>query len=89
MPTPLDRLLQSPAKAALLAFAGIITAVSAYAIFSDTPVFPANLRDGGEDGGRFLGPVGDPDTWTLLEVRRWLEVVSSLFSGVYKGREME
>jgi len=51
-------------------------AVSAYAIFSDTPVFPANLRDG-EDGrgaGRLVGPVGDPDTWTLPEVRGWLQV---------------
>ncbi|KAF2842925.1 hypothetical protein M501DRAFT_993709 [Patellaria atrata CBS 101060] len=60
MPTPLDRALNS--KNAFLAFSGVIAAAAAWTIWGPSDIFPAE-RD----------PTGDPGTWTLTELRRWLE----------------
>lgn len=48
------------------AFGGAITAAAAFTIWG-SDLFPAQ-----ED------PKGDPDGWTMEEMRRWLEAVSRL-----------
>ncbi|OJD31123.1 uncharacterized protein BKCO1_520005 [Diplodia corticola] len=58
MPTPLDRLTQS--RGAFFAFAGIVTAATAWVVWGGD-VFPAEPD-----------PVGDPAAWTSTELRRWL-----------------
>lgn len=58
MPTQLDRALNS--KNLFIGFAGMVTAVAAWSIFG-TDVFPAQ-----ED------PKGNPEGWTVEEMRRWL-----------------
>ncbi|KAB2572255.1 hypothetical protein DIS24_g10744 [Lasiodiplodia hormozganensis] len=58
MPTPLDRLTQS--RGAFFAFAGIVTAATAWVVWGGD-VFPAEPD-----------PTGDPATWTNTELRRWL-----------------
>ncbi|TKA76299.1 hypothetical protein B0A49_00899 [Cryomyces minteri] len=68
MPTPLDRALQS--RNAFLGFAGIITAVAAWTIWGPSDVFP-----------RAGDPVGDPESWTDDELRRWLEA-RKLYPGI-------
>ncbi|KAF6232020.1 hypothetical protein HO173_009857 [Letharia columbiana] len=60
MPTPLDRAMQS--RNAFFAFAGIVTAVSAWSIW------------GGEMFPGEKDPVGDPSKWADSELKRWLEV---------------
>ena len=47
-----------------LGFAGIVTAVAAWSIW------------GGDMFPREADPKGDPDNWTLEELRRWLSNVS-------------
>ncbi|KIW01629.1 hypothetical protein, variant [Verruconis gallopava] len=64
MPTPLDRALQS--KSAFFGFAGIITAVAAWSIWGTESMFPKEPD-----------PKGDPETWSLEELRRWLNNVGS------------
>ncbi|KAJ6263417.1 hypothetical protein Dda_1980 [Drechslerella dactyloides] len=60
--TPLDRVLSS--KNAVLAFGGIIALATAFTIFgNDTPLFPPP-----ED------PTGDPATWSIDQLRRWLDL---------------
>ncbi|TGZ79305.1 hypothetical protein EX30DRAFT_110362 [Ascodesmis nigricans] len=49
-------------KNAILAFAGIITAASMLAIFTDTPIFPPIAEPTGDD----------PETWSTFELREWL-----------------
>ncbi|KAI9724487.1 MAG: hypothetical protein M1812_000555 [Candelaria pacifica] len=61
MPTPLDRAMQS--RGSFLAFTGIVTAVAAWTIWGGD-MFPAE-KD----------PTGDPENWTISELRRWLEAV--------------
>ncbi|TKA61139.1 hypothetical protein B0A49_04681 [Cryomyces minteri] len=73
MPTPLDRALQS--RNAFLGFAGIITAVAAWTIWGPSDVFP-----------RAGDPVGDPESWTDDELRRWLEA-RKLYPGSTSTRE--
>ncbi|KAL3465558.1 hypothetical protein BJX64DRAFT_285489 [Aspergillus heterothallicus] len=58
MPTPLDRALNS--KNLFLGFAGMVTAAAAWAIWGNE-MFPAESD-----------PQGDPGSWTLDEMRRWL-----------------
>jgi len=60
-PTLLDRLTNS--KNAFLAFAGIIVGVSAWAVWRDDPLFRGNPDD----------PLGDPEGWTISQLREWLE----------------
>ncbi|KAJ9645201.1 hypothetical protein H2201_001004 [Coniosporium apollinis] len=60
MPTPLDRALNS--RNAFLAFAGLVTAVSAWTIWGPSDVFPSEPD-----------PKGDPENWTVTELRRWLD----------------
>lgn len=60
MPTQLDRALNS--KNLFLGFAGMVTAVAAWSIWG-TDVFPAQ-----DD------PKGNPDEWTIDEMKRWLRV---------------
>ncbi|KAF8464604.1 hypothetical protein BDZ91DRAFT_729461 [Kalaharituber pfeilii] len=48
---------------AFLAFTGLIVAVSAYTILKPDPIFP------GQDD-----PTGNPDDWTLGEMRKWLSL---------------
>jgi len=63
MPTPLDRALHS--KNAVLAFGGIVAAVTAWTMYwnSDTPLFPPEPD-----------PKGDPETWTETQLKRWLQL---------------
>ncbi|KAF2142147.1 uncharacterized protein K452DRAFT_298140 [Aplosporella prunicola CBS 121167] len=58
MPTPLDRLTQS--RGSFFAFTGIVTAAAAWMIWGND-MFPAEPD-----------PTGDPDAWTVTELRRWL-----------------
>ncbi|KKA17983.1 hypothetical protein T310_8073 [Rasamsonia emersonii CBS 393.64] len=67
MPTPLDRMLNS--KNLLLGFAGIVTAVAAWGIWGGD-IFPA-------EGD----PRGNPDDWTIEELRRWLRTVERASAG--------
>ncbi|KAF2669657.1 hypothetical protein BT63DRAFT_425336 [Microthyrium microscopicum] len=64
MPTPIDRALQS--KSAVLAFAGVITAASAWMIW------------GGDMFPQESDPTGDPETWSYEELNRWLRKRSLL-----------
>ncbi|KAK6334076.1 hypothetical protein TWF696_002578 [Orbilia brochopaga] len=60
--TLLDRALSS--KNAVLAFGGIVALATAFTIFnSDTPLFPP-VDD----------PTGDPATWSIDQLRRWLDL---------------
>ncbi|KAI9369930.1 hypothetical protein BJX61DRAFT_545132 [Aspergillus egyptiacus] len=56
--TPLDRALSS--KNLFLGFAGMVTAAAVWAIWGED-IFPAESD-----------PRGDPSSWTLDEMRRWL-----------------
>jgi len=47
----------------ILAFAGLVTATAAWAIWGGD-LFPADPD-----------PRGEPETWTLEELRRWLAAV--------------
>jgi len=58
MPTPLDKALNQ--KNLVLGFAGIITAAAAWGIWG-SDLFPTEND-----------PIGDPENWTLAELRRWL-----------------
>ncbi|EPE32309.1 hypothetical protein GLAREA_07442 [Glarea lozoyensis ATCC 20868] len=58
MPTPIDRALNS--KNTVLAFAGVVTAAAAWSIWGQD-MFPKEAD-----------PTGDPDRWTMEELRRWL-----------------
>ncbi|KAJ5964436.1 uncharacterized protein N7479_004312 [Penicillium vulpinum] len=59
MPTPLDRALNS--KNLFLGFAGMVTAVAAYSILGGD-ILPAQAD-----------PTGNPENWTMDEIRRWLQ----------------
>ncbi|KAJ5622229.1 hypothetical protein N7528_005461 [Penicillium herquei] len=59
--TPLDRAMNS--KNLFLGFAGMVTAVAAWSIWG-TDVFPAESD-----------PKGDPETWTVEDMKRWLRAV--------------
>ncbi|KAJ5225394.1 hypothetical protein N7468_006619 [Penicillium chermesinum] len=58
MPTPLDRALHS--KNLFLGFAGMVTAAAAWSIWGGD-VFPTEAD-----------PTGDPENWTIEEMKRWL-----------------
>ncbi|KAL5359206.1 hypothetical protein BJX96DRAFT_55226 [Aspergillus floccosus] len=58
MPTPLDRAMHS--KNLFLGFAGMVTAAAAWAIWG-SDIFPAEAD-----------PTGDPERWTVDEMKRWL-----------------
>ncbi|KAL1958723.1 hypothetical protein VTO42DRAFT_3842 [Malbranchea cinnamomea] len=58
MPTALDRALNS--KNLLLGFAGAITAAAVWSIW------------GGDMFPQEPDPSGDPEEWTLTELKRWL-----------------
>ncbi|KAK2789915.1 hypothetical protein FQN53_000968 [Emmonsiellopsis sp. PD_33] len=58
MPTPLDKALNS--KNLFLGFAGIVTAAAAFSIWGGD-MFPAQQD-----------PTGNPENWTIDELRRWL-----------------
>ncbi|KAG9239670.1 hypothetical protein BJ875DRAFT_447332 [Amylocarpus encephaloides] len=58
MRTPIDKALTS--KNAVLAFAGVVTAAAAWSIWGQD-IFPKESD-----------PTGNPETWTLEELRRWL-----------------
>ncbi|KAB8249997.1 hypothetical protein BDV35DRAFT_116057 [Aspergillus flavus] len=58
MPTALDRAMHS--KNLFLGFAGMVTAAAAWAIWG-SDIFPAESD-----------PTGDPETWTVEEMKRWL-----------------
>ncbi|CAG8957943.1 hypothetical protein HYFRA_00000285 [Hymenoscyphus fraxineus] len=58
--TPLDRVIQSQAKNVILAFAGIITASAVFTIWGQD-IFPQQAD-----------PTGNPEKWSLDELRRWL-----------------
>ncbi|PKY02111.1 hypothetical protein P168DRAFT_292217 [Aspergillus campestris IBT 28561] len=58
MPTPLDRALHS--KNLFMGFAGMVTAAAAWAIWGND-MFPEQAD-----------PTGDPEQWTVDEMRRWL-----------------
>ncbi|KAI1942806.1 hypothetical protein LOZ58_001692 [Ophidiomyces ophidiicola] len=60
MPTQLDRVMNS--KNLLLAFAGLVAAAATWAIMGNE-LFPPE-RD----------PAGNPESWTLDEIKRWLRV---------------
>ncbi|KAJ5108967.1 hypothetical protein N7456_005642 [Penicillium angulare] len=66
MPTPLDRAMNSKCGELELilyhniGFAGMVTAVAAWSIWG-TDVFPAEAD-----------PKGNPENWTVDEMRRWL-----------------
>ncbi|KAI9742245.1 MAG: hypothetical protein M1818_004145 [Claussenomyces sp. TS43310] len=62
MPTSLDRALNS--KNTFLAFSGLVTAAAVWSIWG-SDMFPVQPD-----------PVGDPNTWTEPELRRWLAAVS-------------
>lgn len=62
MPTPIDRAMQS--RNLFLAFTGLVALASVSTIFGGD-MFPAE-KD----------PAGDPETWTVEELRRWLKSVS-------------
>ncbi|KAJ5543211.1 hypothetical protein N7535_005640 [Penicillium sp. DV-2018c] len=64
MPTPLDKALNS--KNLFLGFAGMVTAVAAYSILGND-VLPAQAD-----------PTGDPENWTVDELKRWLRARSLL-----------
>ncbi|GME28422.1 hypothetical protein BKCO1_520005 [Neofusicoccum parvum] len=66
MPTPLDRVTQS--RGAFFAFAGLVTAATAWVIWGGD-MFPAEPD-----------PTGDPSTWSAAELRRWLRNVLSTAS---------
>ncbi|GFF28331.1 hypothetical protein IFM61606_00443 [Aspergillus udagawae] len=58
MPTALDRAMTS--KNLVLGFAGMVTAAAAWAIWG-SDMFPSEPD-----------PTGDPEYWTVDEMRRWL-----------------
>ncbi|KAJ5142914.1 uncharacterized protein N7515_001701 [Penicillium bovifimosum] len=58
MPTALDKALNS--KDSCIGFAGMVTAVAAYSILG-SDVLPAQAD-----------PTGDPENWTVDEMKRWL-----------------
>ena len=58
MPTPLDRAFQS--KNAVLAFGAAVGAAALYSIWG------SDLFPGQQD------PTGDPETWEISELRKWL-----------------
>ncbi|KAF2405509.1 hypothetical protein EJ06DRAFT_502803 [Trichodelitschia bisporula] len=59
MPTNLDRALNS--KAAFWGFASVITAASLWTIWGQDSLFP-----------READPTGDPQTWSIEQLRTWL-----------------
>ncbi|PGH15663.1 hypothetical protein AJ79_02257 [Helicocarpus griseus UAMH5409] len=67
MPTPLDKALNS--KNLVLGFAGIVSAAAAWSIWGGD-MFPAEPD-----------PTGNPETWTIEELRRWLNSRGLLPSG--------
>ncbi|KAH7318228.1 hypothetical protein B0I35DRAFT_478754 [Stachybotrys elegans] len=58
MPTPLDNTMKS--KNLVLAFGGVVAAAAAWSIW------------GGDMFPREADPTGDPNGWTIEEMRRWL-----------------
>ncbi|RKU43434.1 hypothetical protein DL546_005807 [Coniochaeta pulveracea] len=58
MPTPLDHALKS--RNSILAFAGLVTGVAIWSIW------------GGDMFPQAADPKGDPETWSMEELRRWL-----------------
>ncbi|KLJ07006.1 STE24 endopeptidase [Blastomyces silverae] len=58
MPTPLDKALNS--KNLFLGFAGLVTAAAAWTIWGGD-MFPAEPD-----------PTGNPENWSIEELRRWL-----------------
>ncbi|KAJ5810334.1 hypothetical protein N7451_001287 [Penicillium sp. IBT 35674x] len=60
MPTPLDRAMNS--KNLFMGFAGMVTAVAAWSIWG-SDMFPSEAD-----------PKGNPEDWTVDEMRRWLRV---------------
>ncbi|PGH30551.1 STE24 endopeptidase [[Emmonsia] crescens] len=60
MPTPLDKALNS--KNLFLGFAGLVTAAAVWSIWGGD-MFPAESD-----------PTGNPDNWTIEELRRWLSL---------------
>ncbi|KAJ5565070.1 hypothetical protein N7513_001312 [Penicillium frequentans] len=60
MPTPLDRAMNS--KNLFMGFAGMVTAVAAWSIWG-SDMFPGEAD-----------PKGNPEDWTVDEMRRWLRV---------------
>ncbi|KGM92169.1 uncharacterized protein PADG_11707 [Paracoccidioides brasiliensis Pb18] len=61
MPTQLDKALNS--KNLFLGFAGLVTAAAAWSIWGGE-MFPA--------ADSLSAPTGDPENWTIEELRRWL-----------------
>ncbi|CAF9923402.1 MAG: hypothetical protein GOMPHAMPRED_002829 [Gomphillus americanus] len=61
MPTPLDKAISSNSRTAFLAFAGVVTAASAWAIWG-SDMFPADTD-----------PKGNPEGWEDSDLRRWLQ----------------
>ncbi|WPH03679.1 Hypothetical protein R9X50_00656200 [Acrodontium crateriforme] len=59
MPTPIDRAMNS--KNMFIGFAGIVTAAAAWSIW------------GGDIFPKQPDPKGNPEDWTLDEMRRWLD----------------
>ncbi|QQK39858.1 hypothetical protein Pdw03_2712 [Penicillium digitatum] len=74
MPTPLDRAMNS--KNLFLGFAGMVTAVAAYTILG-SDVLPAQAD-----------PTGDPENWTMDEMRRWLQARGLLPNETAKREEL-
>lgn len=64
MRTPLDKALNQ--RSSLAAFTGMVVAATAW-LFWSQDIFPKEAD-----------PVGNPDTWTREELRRWL-AARSLF----------
>ncbi|KAF2480659.1 hypothetical protein BDY17DRAFT_348198 [Neohortaea acidophila] len=73
MSTQLDRALNQ--RNLILAFAGVVTAVTAYSIWNGD-LFP-----------KLTEPTGDPEKWSDADMRRWLKN-RNLMSGSAEREEL-
>ncbi|PGH05409.1 STE24 endopeptidase [Blastomyces parvus] len=74
MPTPLDKALNS--KNLFLGFAGLVTAAAVWTIWGGD-MFPAEPD-----------PTGNPENWSIEELRRWLSSRGLLPSSTASKEEL-